>query len=153
MQVKFFWISNKVYKRYLKCIWSLIHIFISLFLSLLAHAQSLKGSLVWHKMAWMGKPRVGFCGKISSASTLTKSCEGGREVHPWAGIRRTRLGAPFSQLKTEISDCGLLQLGVNGSEFLASFRLQIDSTDRCEYSATSVDVFTHCFMLRFDLGT
>ena len=39
------------------------------------------------------------------------------------------------------------------SEVFGLKHLPIDSTDRCKYSATFVDVFTHVFMLGFDLGT
>ena len=96
---------------------------------------------------------MGFHGGNPSASTLTSLAKVvGRFTHEPGSIgRSSELCFLSSNLKNV--DSGLLQLGVNGSEFLASFRLQIDSTDRCEYSATSVDVFTHCFMLRFDLGT
>ena len=41
---------------------------------------------------------------------------------------------------------GLLQWAPKQWAFFGFIRLQIDSTDRCEYSATSVDVFTHNFM-------
>ena len=107
----------------------------------------------WSQNCEIGKQGLGFSWWKPQVLAHYESCEGGREVHPWAGIHRTKLGAPFSQLKTEFLKSGLLQLAPLGSEVLASFRLQIDSTDRCEYSATSVDVFTHVFMLWFDLGT
>ena len=52
----------------------------------------------------------------------------------------------------KIGGSGLVCFGALGSEFCGFVRLQIDSTDRCEYSATSVDVFTQCFMSCLILG-
>ena len=96
---------------------------------------------------------MGLCGKYPSASTLTSLAKVvGRFTHEPGSVGRG-LELRFLSSKLNFLKSGLLQLAPLGSEVLASFRLQIDSTDRCEYSATSVDVFTHCFMLRFDLGT
>ena len=87
-----------------------------------------------------------FYGKNSSASTLTSLAKVvGRFTHEPGSIGRSS-ELRLSTQKSEIGGSGLLLFGALGSEFLDSFRLQIDSTDRCEYSATSVDVFTHNFM-------
>ena len=87
-----------------------------------------------------------FCGKNSCASTHTSLAKVvGRFTHEPGSVGR---GLELRLLisNSEIPGSGLLQICVNGSGYLASIRLQIDSTDRCEYSATSVDVFTHNFM-------
>ena len=88
-----------------------------------------------------------------SASTLANIAKVlGRFTHE-AGLIRRSLELRFETRNCPTSELGLHSGHDQNSEFLGFVRLQIDSTDRCEYSATSVDVFTHCFMLRFDLGT
>ena len=90
---------------------------------------------------------MGFHGGNPSASTLTSLAKVvGRFTHEPGSVGRG-LELRFLSSNSEIGGSGLLLFGALGSEFLGSFRLQIDSTDRCEYSATSVDVFTHNFML------
>ena len=88
-----------------------------------------------------------FHGDKSCASTHTSLAKVvGRFTHEPGSIGRSS-ELRLSTQKSVTEDSGLPAVAPLGSEVLASFRLQIDSTDRCEYSATSVDVFTHNFML------
>ena len=90
--------------------------------------------------------RVDFHGENSSASTLTRLAKVvGRFAHEPGSIGRG-LELRLSSQNSVLQGSGLLQWAPNAVGFLASIHLQIDSTDRCEYSATSVDVFTHYFM-------
>ena len=93
----------KVYKIHLK--WNatnLIHNFLSLsFDSSCSRPNQKNGLFLKHECREPREARVGFSWWKPQVLAHYESCEGGREVHPWAGIRRTRLGAPFSQLKTE----------------------------------------------------
>ena len=70
----------------------------------------------------------------------------GRFTHEPGSVGRS-LELRLSSQNSVLEGSGLLQWRHQGSGFLGLIRLQIDSTDRCEYSATSVDVFTHVFML------
>ena len=89
---------------------------------------------------------MGFHGENSSASTLTSLAKVvGRFTHEPGSVGRG-LELRFLSSKLKFLKSGLLQWACKAVDFLASNRLQIDSTDRCEYSATSVDVFTHNFM-------
>ena len=93
-----------------------------------------------------GKPRVGFHGENSCASTHTSLAKVvGRFTHEPGSVGRG-LELRFLSSKLKFLKSGLLQWACKAVDFLALNRLQIDSTDRCEYSATSVDVFTHYFM-------
>ena len=88
-----------------------------------------------------------FHGENSCASTHTSLAKVvGRFTHEPGSVGRSS-ELRLSTQKSVLEDSGLLQFTPNAVRFLASIRLQIDSTDRCEYSATSVDVFTHVFML------
>ena len=96
---------------------------------------------------------MSFHGGNLSASTLANIAKVlGRFTHE-AGLIRRSLELRFETRNCQDSEHGLPAVAPLDSEFLASIRLQIDSTDRCEYSATSVDVFTQCFHVLFDLGT
>ena len=100
-----------------------------------------------------GEARVVFYGKKSSASTLTEHAKVvGRFTHELGSVRRS-LELRFTTQNSEMEGSELHAVGVLGSEQSGFIRLQIVSTDRYEYSATSVDVFTHCFHVLFDLGT
>ena len=89
---------------------------------------------------------MGFHGENPSASTLGSLAKVvGRFTHEPGSIGRSS-ELRLSTQKSVLEDSGLLQFTPNAVSILASIRLQIDSTDRCEYSATSVDVFTHNFM-------
>ena len=63
------------------------------------------------------------------------------------------LALEFLPQKPTLAPLGLTVFGQKTVSILALIRLQIDSTDRCEYSAISVGVFTHSFHVLFDLGT
>ena len=94
-----------------------------------------------------------FHGDKSSASTLTSLAKVvGRFAHEPGSVRRG-LELRFLSSNLKIGGSGLVSFGALGSGYLGFIRLQIDSTDRCEYSAISVGVFTHYFHVLFDLGT
>ena len=131
-----------------------LHTFPSSSLSLISHPFGLFSSPFHSSLPWaLGEQWVSFHGGNLSASTLANIAKVlGRFTHE-AGLIRRSLELRFETRNCPNSEHGLQWMAPLDSEFLASFRLQIDSTDRCEYSATSVDVVTHYFMPRFDLGT
>ena len=76
----------------------------------------------------------------------------GRFTHEPGSVGRSS-ELRLSTQKSVLEGSGLLQWRHQGSGFLGLNRLQIGSTDRCEYSAISVDVFTIIFHGYIDLRT
>ena len=94
----------------------------------------------------IGKQGLGFHGenrKCQHTTSLAKVV--GRFTHEPGSVGRGLELRFFTQISV-LQGSGLPPVGVISSEQNGLIRLQIDSTDRCEYSATSVDVFTHYFM-------
>ena len=157
MKCKFKWNYGEFHLRYIRYTkwisFTIQYTFLSLSLLSFSSRQTQKVSAFGSQNREQGKPRVGFHGENSCASTHTSLAKVvGRFTHEPGSVGRG-LELRSSTQKSEIGGSELQWCAPKGSKFLGLNRLLIDSTDRCEYSATSVDVFTHNFMLWFDLGT